>query len=307
MSLVGEFIDAASSLECREGTRKAVRAIAARQFPEALGLGRTELLRGDMHVLWVDWFLESVTDPELASASYASCFKQALTVLADVLPPTTETDQKQAARAVAEAVRSYMLMRHHRSRVRLSAQQREVLLLEAGSPARCWVCGMRFLDAVVNAFRERKAMPSVQLPTFVDYLAPRGVTPRDLRIEVDHVVPFSRGGADETWNMRLACGWCNGAKSKYLSLYEAGTKPSIIHHPRMGPVSVPLPYWVVRVLQSTEGRCEVGSCSSSARTDEMLVAVRFPGAPTPPNLSVVCKEHDPLELERLVPRTVFTR
>ena len=147
---IGDFIDAASSLECRLGTRKAVRAIAARQFPEPLGLGQLELLRGDVHVLWVDWFLESVTDPELAPpASYASCFKQALTVLNTVLPPTAATDRDHAARAVAEAIRGYMLARLQSKPLlmTLNDEQRELLLIEAGSPERCWVCGMAFEQA----------------------------------------------------------------------------------------------------------------------------------------------------------------
>jgi hypothetical protein len=306
LSRVGDFIDAASSPAGREGTRKAVHEIAARQFPESLGLGRLELLRGDVHMLWVDWFLESVSDPQLSSASYASCYKQALTVLDVVLPTTVAEDRHNAAKAVAEAIRGARLAHQPQRRRTLDRSQRDLLLLEAGSPARCWVCGVRFTEATVEAFANGTARNST-LPSFVDYLSPRGMKRRDLAIEVDHVVPISRAGADETRNMRLACGWCNAAKSDRVSLYEAGTKPKTIHHPRMGPVSVPLPYWVVRVLQSSDGRCEANGCQACSRTEEMLVAVRFPGAPTPPNLSVFCREHDPLEIERLVPRKVFAR
>jgi HNH endonuclease len=306
LSLVGDFIDVASSLECREGTRRAVREIAARRFPESLGLGRTELLQGDVHVLWVDWFLESVADPALGSADYATCYAHALTVLGEVLSTTPAAEREQAAKAVADALRKYTLARNERPRVALDTRQREWLLLEAGSPTRCWVCGMRFDGRTIDAFRAGTGAPTAQLPDYVDYFAPRGMRPRELRIEVDHVVPFSRGGADEPGNMRLACGWCNVAKANRLSLYEAGTRPSAIRHPRVGAVSVPLPYWVVRVLQSTEGRCETAGCTASADTHEMRVAVRFSGAPTPPNLSVVCAEHDPLAGERLVPRGVFS-
>ena len=35
------------------------------------------------------------------------------------------------------------------------------------------------------------------------------------RFEVDHIVPQARGGADEEWNLALACGSCN--RSKYVA------------------------------------------------------------------------------------------
>ena len=39
-------------------------------------------------------------------------------------------------------------------------------------------------------------------------------------LEVDHVEPKSKGGADEIWNRTLLCGPCNKKKSDKLTLPE---------------------------------------------------------------------------------------
>ena len=44
-------------------------------------------------------------------------------------------------------------------------------------------------------------------------LAPEAVF--NSRFEVEHIVPLARGGADEEWNLTLACGACN--RSKYVA------------------------------------------------------------------------------------------
>lgn len=45
----------------------------------------------------------------------------------------------------------------------------------------------------------------------VCYLCKRALT--DDGITLDHVIPRARGGADNLWNLKLACGPCNNAKA----------------------------------------------------------------------------------------------
>jgi hypothetical protein len=69
------------------------------------------------------------------------------------------------------------------------------------------------------------------------------------------VVRLALGGAHEPSNLRLACRWCNAMKSDRDTVYDADThaKRSIVHSEK-GAISVPLPYWVVRVLVATDGQ-----------------------------------------------------
>lgn len=39
-----------------------------------------------------------------------------------------------------------------------------------------------------------------------------GATPPAVRLEVDHIFPFSHGGGNESWNLAAACEACNAGK-----------------------------------------------------------------------------------------------
>jgi hypothetical protein len=133
---------------------------------------------------------------------------------------------------------------------------------------------------------------------------PRGLIERDLRIEIDHVFPFSQGGQDED-NLQLACGWCNRHKSAHLSIYDVEGQPRSAGQNSLGISSVPQPFWVVRLL-ALNRTCEYQSgCTRSVQTAELTVAaIRESGALNPTNLRVTCREHDPLGAIRLQPPSV---
>ena len=65
---------------------------------------------------------------------------------------------------------------------------------EAGPEQRCWICGFRFDAQAADEFLGGTGVAPRALPLFMDYLKPRGLKPRDFRIEIDHVMPVSAGG-----------------------------------------------------------------------------------------------------------------
>jgi HNH endonuclease len=307
LSVVADFLDAATSLETREGERAAIHKTSALHFPDSLGLGRTELLRGDAHVLWARWFVECVSLADPSESGYAYYLESARGVLKTVLANPSGADRVIAERALARA--AWDLAKRRRARRKpVSQEVKDLILLDAGHPPRCWICGSVFTDGALEAFRTGSTEVPEVTRSYVDYLMPRGLNRRDFTIEVDHVVPLARGGADDPTNLRLACGWCNGTKRDRDTLYDSNTQiKKMIVHPRKGRTPVPPSYWVVRVLVASEGQCEAGRCMASARDHAMKVATRFAGAPTPPNLRVVCAEHDETADDRLVPASAFRR
>ena len=142
------------------------------------------------------------------------------------------------------------------------------------------------------------------LPAFVDFVKPSGLIVRDHSIEIDHVFPVARGGR-EGHNLRLICGWCNSAKGDRCSLYDVSSRPIAFCHPRRGRMTVPRPFWVVRLL-AIHPTCEwtgPGGCTQSTRTAELTVyGLHTAGSMNPSNLRVTCFEHHPLGHERLVAR-----
>ena len=45
----------------------------------------------------------------------------------------------------------------------------------------------------------------------------RAYIPPELRMEVDHIRPWSQGGSDELWNLQPLCRTCNRSKSNNAS------------------------------------------------------------------------------------------
>lgn len=44
-------------------------------------------------------------------------------------------------------------------------------------------------------------------------------------LELDHVIPWSRGGSDASWNLRVLCGTCNRSRGTRTTADDTATRP----------------------------------------------------------------------------------
>jgi hypothetical protein len=114
------------------------------------------------------------------------------------------------------------------------------------------------------------------------------------------VMPHAEGGSDGD-NLRLACGWCNGHKHAWSTLYQASGASIATKYAGLGSRSLPQPFWVVRIL-GTIRKCEHQSgCDKTSANSELTVApLNRNGALNPTNLMVTCYDHDPIARGRFV-------
>ena len=282
-------------------------SLASLLAPDGVLGRRRALLRSDIHEQWARWFVEGIVDPQRyagRNVSYPYLFNDVLQVVDQRFRDFTRPERRElasnSARILQQLVRS---LDSSRRRVAVSKADRSLLIDLAGDPPRCWVCGSRFSENAIDnfIFGENNEM---SLPTFVDVLKPRGLKVRDFRVEIDHVVPYSRGGENDD-NLQLACGWCNKSKSALISLYDVEGRPRVAAENALGLGSLPHPFWTVRLL-AVERRCEhPDGCDRSADNSEVTVApISKGGAMNPANLRVTCYEHDPMLNDRLQPSRI---
>jgi hypothetical protein len=206
---------------------------------------------------------------------------------------------EMSTRDVEELAKHVAKLAHGEARLRAANKARIPIdralrrrLLDLDDQPHCWVCGWRFQPEAIDGFLEQSKEPP-KAPELIDVFKPIGLNPRHLRIEVDHVTPFSRGGADDANNLRLCCGWCNANKSDRSSIYEVPGEARSVES--LNPVkALPQPFWVVRILAMA---AENGGLSP--KDGELTVALRNPkGAVNPVNLIVVGYDNDPMGTER---------
>jgi hypothetical protein len=275
--------------------------IAGAKVPDSVLGRRGDLLRADINLQWAEWFAEGFADPRrYLKLTYVRLFSDVFIAVQQTFQNYTKPEQLEVARAIASFLNLRTeRFRERRSRTSISREQR-LLLIDLLPTPRCWICGAEFRVAAIDNFVDG-AHHVIQTPPFVDIFKPIGLSEQDFRIEVDHVQPFSEGGADED-NLRLACGWCNRHKSSYLSLYDVAGSPRLPGPNTIGVASLPQPFWTVRVIAALRQCEDARGCASTADSAEMTVApINSFGALNPPNLRVTCYEHDPLRGRRLQP------
>jgi hypothetical protein len=281
-----------------------VTQLSMTETPHDLAGSRWSLLMGDSRFLWAEWWIPTFGDPaRLHDADYPELYEQIRNAAVERFPGEPPADVNAAASQIALLLQD-LIRRRAQERRPLTDLDRRQLVVDAGSPPRCWICGWRFPQLEVDRFLRLTEATNEEtpLPLFVDLVMPRGRNSSNLRVNADHVVPVASGGRHEG-NLRLACGWCNRSQSASVSIYEAMTM-STYDHSLLGTVSLPHPLWVVRTLAIT-GRCEspIG-CTRTTRTHELTVAPRWQGGSmTPSNILVTCREHDPWSSVRWVPRS----
>jgi 5-methylcytosine-specific restriction endonuclease McrA len=262
-------------------------------------------MKGDAHRQWARWYTESLFDPRassLAKADYATIFEHVFRAIEHVFGnQQTRPEMVEMATVAARAIdNTARIKRGQASRRPYSISDRQLLISLAGSPPRCWVCGYVFQEDIVDAFScQGKCTPKID--PFIDILRPRGLNDRDYAIEIDHVVPVSKGGS-EADNLRLACGWCNNMKTSHSSIYDVEGQPRPAPPNAFGLTSLPQPFWVIRTLATTRACEHSGGCGCTTGNSSLTVApIIAAGALNPVNLRVTCVEHDPLGILRLQP------
>lgn len=269
------------------------------------------VVRSDYESQLACWFVESLVDPRRfvdsrSTLLYADIFAEVLEAARldsewQVLDPSTaEAVTSRLARVLDTVVRRMRETRAHR---RLDRKLKERLLDLAGREPRCWICGSRFGPRAVDEFVGARRKEQTIAP-FLDVLKSRGLEVADFQVEVDHVIPASRGGGEDE-NLRLSCGWCNRHKGSNILVADVGSAPILASRNGLGLTSLPRPFWTVRLL-SIVARCEhPAGCILTTREAELTVAPRNRnGAMNPANMVVTCSEHDPIGRIRLQTPTV---
>lgn len=278
--------------------------IAQTEVPASIMGDRASLLRADAKILWTQWFLETVCDPDIfvrSGQSYPHIVKTVKEQVAYLFPRSSIDQQRQLTTKISTLIGQEVERRSGRSRPTITLATKRTVWDLSGPDHRCWICGYKFTDWAKRRFLEEDE-ESLSLPNFIDYIKPIGLIARDISIELDHVIPFSRGGQEDN-NLKLACGWCNARKSSRISVYDVDSKPQRFQHPRLGYTTIPSGFWVVRLL-AIRNKCEHHSgCDKTTGTAELTVAPRnLSGSLNPTNLRVTCLDHDPLGSSRLVSR-----
>lgn len=274
------------------------------QAPDLVFSG-DDSIKTDVLLRWASWFFQSMclidSFDELSKPQIISRVRDGISCFGVSL---SQPDKDKISILIANFLYNQSKNSLERKRQKLTERKRqEIIAVKSGvnKVVSCWVCGHRFDDDVVQRFLiSRKVKPA--LPDFVDVLTPRGLVDRDLDIEVEHKIPFSKGGGDldDINNIDISCGWCNKGKSNYLSIYDANSKPKIYFNKDVNfKISVPQPYWAIRKL-AYNNKCSHPNCVNENGLRISLINLK--GAATPLNIKVVCKEHDDLRDIRLVPR-----
>lgn len=301
------FLDSALSSGASAWSSSSLGELARLQVPEGL-LGRQRsLLRADINEQWARWFVESLADPRQYAgrgASYPQIFADVFHAVETRFNHFSRPQKKELAACASQILKRYVdRLQASSRRYPVPFADKRLLLDLAGDPPRCWICGAWFFEEAVENFlyKERHELP---LPQFVDILKPRGLSQRDVAIEIDHVVAHSHGGGEEG-NLALSCGWCNRYKSAFSSIYDVEGRPRKAGPNSLGVESLPQPFWTVRLLAVVR-RCEhPEGCEHSADTTNVtVVPINQDGATNPANLRVCCYEHDPYRSTRLQPRRV---
>ena len=275
----------------------AVTQLSNLEVPEPVYGRLRDLLLADSRLLWARWYVASLVDAERILAKPDADYGDLYRAVVEGLEVTTvlpAAEVRQLAKVLAEQAGDAVAAgRSHRTRL-ANTEHRDRLLAAAGAKPRCWICGYAFdEDSIDRLSGSSSHRPDRRLPTHVDRFKPMGVAASNFAVRIDHVRPHSRGGVTEIQNLRLCCGWCNGAKGGMLGLYDGSLRPRTVAGEGRVPLSCPRPFWIARLL-AVRGRCEhPEGCTKTTSQHELSVVLRHEaGAAVPQNLTIRCEEHN---------------
>lgn len=277
-------------------------------FPDAVTSVNEQILRADASSMWLRWYLAGLCSPQRwaldKTASEAAIYAEALVRAGTLFPNDSVGDRETFSKIVARVLMQEVERRRGTKRTAPTRAVKQELI-DAATPPRCWMCGYAFSgEAIANFLGTNGPAVPLVLPKIVDLFRPRGLNERDLRIEVDHIIPVAGGGGPGK-NFALACGWCNSHKGARLSIYDTGVDPkaAAVGFVFSGRTLHELPrmFWTIRIL-TVRQKCEhVGGCTASTHDHEMFVALRdLRGSPNPSNLGAYCGTHDPHAHDRFI-------
>ncbi|MCR9908578.1 HNH endonuclease [Vibrio campbellii] len=282
-------------------------SVAISQEPDNILGNNIAVLKADRSIISLSWFIESVYDYNMAneSISYAQVFNHVRRGLSNLGFDNNDSSYMDVTLEISRLCFSYICNTSGRNRSRVTKSIKLDLLENCNNDPRCWICGHKFCNEAINKFLGKPH--NIQLPNSVDMYFPSGLTERDYVIEVEHKKPFSSGGADvdDLSNIALSCGFCNRHKWKFISLYDVNRSLRGYVHPRLGVVSIPQPYWSIRLLALSE-RCSEPGCTAKKSSTRLYIDKVNPiGSMTPTNMKVVCKRHRSNSGDRVVPSSDY--
>lgn len=262
--------------------------------PEKLFLGDKLLIKNDINLQWLTWFCESLCflHDELSKKTLHDIHSLVRRGLNNIGVSTDNTNGYELSKMISLFVYKKLDIMYERKRETATKSKKLELLESSGRYPKCWICNNKFDDAAIDLFLSSGQKGQINLPSMVDYMMPRGLIERDLKIEIEHKIPFSKGGGDisDIENIDLSCGWCNRYKSNYISLYDVGKSSKFYRHNVLGDVSIPEPYWIIRKM-GLYNKCHEDSCTKGRKNKLFIDLINPHGTANPLNLKVVCLDH----------------
>ncbi|KUJ00071.1 HNH endonuclease domain-containing protein [Vibrio sp. MEBiC08052] len=277
--------------------------------PDMLMGIRRDLLQGDISREWVKWVIEQFIDHKYlkSNCSYVWIFSDIYKNIESLIGLQASNEVKMdIAKIISKLVKDRIdWIKSEYSRKSFSVKLKEDLLdaYMSEGKVRCWLTGYEFSkDAIFNFQSTKSDKVKINLPEYVDRIRPIGLTENDLRIEIDHLYPYSLGGNDSLDNYRLVCGWANRVKSNNISGYSLGTKIN----QKVGIWPKSYYYWIIRLI-GLRRKCEEKGCKNHLGNSELTVESIFgpDKAITPTSMKVVCYKHSKLP-NRFIKREIFS-
>lgn len=272
--------------------------------PEDIFLGDKNLLRNDINLQWLTWFCESICflHDDLSTKNLHDVHSLVRRGLRNIGINTDSSDGFSLSKIIALFVSKKLDIIYERKRETATKDRKLELLESAGRFPKCWICNENFSDGAIELFLSSGRSGSIVLPSMIDYMMPRGLIERDLKIEIEHKIPFSKGGGDlkDNDNIALSCGWCNRHKSNFISLYDVGRSGKYYKHRTLGDVSIPEPYWIIRKM-ALYRECADKLCTRGRKNKLFVDLVNPHGTANPFNIKIVCCDHVKDYQHRLVP------
>lgn len=262
-------------------------------FPDSFLGPRRDLLKGDMYREWGRWFIEQFIDEKYLTngTSYVEVLSDVYNIICQIVGWSYDEKSK---REISGIISQYVInrvkycLKDSVKRRKISLSEKKELLYVLGENPRCWMTGMQFSEQAHDVFLGNKDCV-IPLPLYVDKYMPIGLNSRHLRIEIDHLYPFSLGGGDEIDNYRLICGWANIVKSSQTSIYGKGT---LFKKELSTYLNVNNYYWSLRAI-GLRRKCECNTCKNSLDNSQLTIS-SFHGSGkliNPISMKVYCYEH----------------